>query len=185
MGGRGDKFREATGGISAAPTTREWAVMLEARSSVRLQDDTRLLIQPGPDSTAPLLGIRLRNGFYRDDDGRLVFKGLIAEARGLAVGPDDAVGLLAPHAAPYLHIASTAANGSVDEPRHLLAHSPPTPGHHGGFTERRPTDIAPPAAVVRGFTQTTSAHSPGFFWTTPTPSAFIEQWSTTAKQCAP
>ena len=96
----------------------------------------------------PLTAIRLRNTFYRDGD-KLVFKGLIAEARGTAYDAEHAFAFLAMHAAPYLHVAAVAGNGAIDEPKHLLAYAPPADGQRGEFVEQIPVDTRTPAPTVR------------------------------------
>src|SRR5689334_15412290 len=105
--------------------TREWIVMLHARSSVRLRGDAIVYVNAAEDSTAPVNTVRLRNAFFKPNEStnKLAFKGLIAEARGLAHTAEEAVALLAPRAAPLLHVAATAANASVDEPEHLLVYA--------------------------------------------------------------
>jgi hypothetical protein len=127
---------------------REWVVILQARSTVRLKDDEILHIEASPQSTVPLVGIRLRNRLS-NLDGKVLVTGLIAEARGMAEDATGAVAFLAPHAAPYLQLAATGANGAVDEPKGLLVYAPPSADDLGRFLEQRPCSPSFPAAIMR------------------------------------
>jgi hypothetical protein len=127
---------------------REWIVMLRARSSVRLTGKDILNIEARPASTEPVVAVRLRNAFA-EVDGRLIFTGLIAEARGLAEEPADAVALLSPLAAPHLQVVATAANAAVDEPSRMLIYAPPTGDEPGRFLEQRSVGEPLPATTVR------------------------------------
>src|SRR5882672_12158478 len=97
------------------PDEREWVLMLRARSTIRLRGDPHIVINSGPDSTGPLLAVRLRNSFSRVED-RLLVTGLFVEARGKAESPESAVERLVGWALPYLQVIATAANGAVDGP---------------------------------------------------------------------
>lgn len=127
---------------------REWVVLLQARSTIRLRDDHVVHVEAGPASTAPILDIRVRNSLSKIDD-RLLVTGLFVAGRGLAGSAEAAVPLLASRATPYLHIIATAANGAIDEPKDLLAYAPPTASERGAFVDRRSCNRPYPAAVVR------------------------------------
>src|SRR5205807_7328343 len=72
------------------PDEREWVLMLRARSTIRLRGDPHIVINSGPDSTGPLLAVRVRNSFSKVED-RLVVTGLFIEARGKSESPESAV----------------------------------------------------------------------------------------------
>jgi hypothetical protein len=128
---------------------REWVVMLHARSTIRLRDDPHVVINPDSSSTGPVLGVRIRNTFSKITDDRLLVTGLFVEARGMAAGPDSAVGRLTGWALPLFQVIATAGNGAVDEPVDMVVHAPPVGKRPGRFLERRSCGAKDPAAVVR------------------------------------
>jgi hypothetical protein len=128
---------------------REWVVMLRARSTIRLRGDPRVVINPESSSTGPVLGVRIRNSFSNITDDRLLVTGLFVEARGIAAGPDSAVGRLTGWALPHFQVIATAGNGAVDEPVDMVVYAPPVDKRPGRFLERRSCGAKEPAAVVR------------------------------------
>jgi len=135
--------------VVALSDEREWVVMLRARSTIRLRDDPHVVINPGPDSTGPVLGVRVRNAFSKVNDERLLVIGLFVEARGTATSPDSAVEQLAGWALSHLQVITTAGNGAIDEPADLVVYAPPTHERSGRFLERRSCGPKDPAVVVR------------------------------------
>jgi hypothetical protein len=127
---------------------RDWVVALHARSTIRLKGEEVLEIKATPASTIPLKALRLRNA-YSKVYGKLIVTGLIAEGLGQAEDAGAAVEFLAPLAAPFLQVAATAANGSVDETDRLLVYAPATDHEVGRFLEQRPCSPQLPAATIR------------------------------------
>jgi len=127
----------------------EWVVMLRARSTIRLRDDPRVVINPEPSSTGPVLGVRIRNSYSKVDDDRLLVTGLFVEVRGMAASPDSAVEQLAGWALPHFQVIATAGNGAIDEPADMVVYAPPVGERPGRFLERRSCGPKDPAVVVR------------------------------------
>src|SRR4051794_3362618 len=102
----------------------------------------------GPAGPELVFAVLWRNAFA-EVGGGLIFRGLIAEPRGLAKDPADAVALLSPLAAPHLQVVATAANAAVDEPSRMLIYAPPTADEPGRFLEQRSVGEPLPATTVR------------------------------------
>jgi hypothetical protein len=131
-------------------TKRLWIVSLLARSAIRLKDDTMLNIRATPESTVPVVGIRLRNQVCQSTDGTRFVGALVAEAAGNCANSQEAAGLLANLANPYYQVMAVAANAAVDDPLDFIAYAPPLGRNDGGeFVIQRHSQTRAPAPVVR------------------------------------
>lgn len=134
---------------------RTWIVQLTARAAIRFEDNKQLTIVAGPESTAPVYGIRLRNHtcWATDDhsDGAPTFVGgFVAEAAGDFGSKDEAVAVLANLANPYFHVVALIANAAIEEPEDLFAYSPPLHADDTGeFVVQRHSQARAPASRLR------------------------------------
>jgi len=136
-----------------APTGRLWIVSLLARSAAVIADNKLLNIVASPESTVPVVAIRLRNQVCLSTDepaGPTFVGGLVAEAAGVLADATSAVDLLANLASPYFQAVALAVNAAVDEAQDVFAFAPPRdPSDIGEYIVQKASHQRSPAPAIR------------------------------------
>jgi hypothetical protein len=142
-------------GHVSTPETRTWIVELSAKAGFCFEEKQQITIVAALDSTAPVHGVRLRNGVCwvssdHSDDAPTFIGSFIAEAAGSFPTKDQAVSFLGNQASPYFQVLAVIANAGVEEPEDLVAYAPPlTPDDEGEFVVQRHSQMRSPAARLR------------------------------------